>query len=250
MLDIGTKPDNNAIQKLYQFMESNPQAGGCCGEIEVDIQENSSCVSYMLQAAQFFEYKLMHTPDKAFESFFGYTSVLPGAYCFFRWKAIKGSPINTFFKNVTRKDTPTCNEANMYLAEDQIMCLRIYIKEQTGYTVQYIPDAKAFTDAPQCLSVLMKQRRRWMNGKLFCTYDVIINFLNMVSCRRNNHPCYRQCLMVLFMLYYCSLYMLQFLTLSLMFVTLKIFFDNVFQRILVSLGDNKVLISLESMSLL
>ena len=24
MLDIGTKPDNNAVQKLYQFMECNP----------------------------------------------------------------------------------------------------------------------------------------------------------------------------------------------------------------------------------
>ena len=70
----------------------------------------------------------MHTPDKAFQSFFGFASVLPGAYSFFRWEAIKGSPMETFFKNVTRKETPTCPEANMYLAEDQIMCLQIYIK--------------------------------------------------------------------------------------------------------------------------
>ena len=96
----------------------------------------------------------------------------------------------------------------------------------------------------------MKQRRRWMNGKLFCTFMVIINFCNMVSCRRNDHPWYRQLLMVLFMLYYCTLYLLQFLTLSLMFVTLKIFFDNLIQRILVSHDDNKVLMSLESISLL
>ena len=79
---------------------------------------------------------------------------------------------------------------------------------------------------------------------------MIINFFNMVSCRRNNHPCYRQLLMVLFMLYYCTLYLLQFLTLSLMFVTLKVFFDNLFQRILVSHEDSKLLVSLESISLL
>jgi len=37
MLDIGTRPDRYAIQKLYNFMENHEQAGGVCGEIEVDI---------------------------------------------------------------------------------------------------------------------------------------------------------------------------------------------------------------------
>ena len=48
----------------------------------------------------------------------------------FRWKAIKGGPLDAFFKNVTRDkdDLPTCAEANEYLAEDRIMCLQIYIK--------------------------------------------------------------------------------------------------------------------------
>jgi chitin synthase len=37
MLDIGTRPDSYAIQKLYNFMLNHPKAGGVCGEIEVDI---------------------------------------------------------------------------------------------------------------------------------------------------------------------------------------------------------------------
>ena len=41
----------------------------------------------------------------------------------FRWKAIKGTPLDTFFKNVTSGETPTCRVANEYLAEDRIMCL-------------------------------------------------------------------------------------------------------------------------------
>ena len=77
----------------------------------------------MVQAAQFFEYKMGHTPDKACESWFGFTQVLPGAYCIFRWDAIKGDPLDAFFKNVTRTEEPTCAEANEYLAEDRIMCL-------------------------------------------------------------------------------------------------------------------------------
>jgi len=73
-----------------------------CGEIEVDVGQQDSFSSFCVQCAQYYEYKLGHTPDKACESFFGFTSVLPGAYSVFRWKAIKGTPLDTFFKNVTR----------------------------------------------------------------------------------------------------------------------------------------------------
>ena len=37
MLDIGTRPDRYALQRLYNHMSEHPQAGGVCGEIEVDI---------------------------------------------------------------------------------------------------------------------------------------------------------------------------------------------------------------------
>lgn len=79
----------------------------------------------------------------------------------FRWEAIKGEPLDEFFKNITRTDNPTCGEANEYLAEDRVMCLQIYIKEHEGYYLTYIPDCKAFTDAPPSVTVLIKQRRRW-----------------------------------------------------------------------------------------
>ena len=72
-----------------------------CGEIEVAVEKESPTSSWFVQVAQYYEYKLGHTPDKACESFFGFTSVLPGAYCVFRWKAIKGTPLDMFFKNVT-----------------------------------------------------------------------------------------------------------------------------------------------------
>lgn len=176
MLDIGTRPDDYAITKLYRYMMLNPECGGCCGEIEVDFENvRDFGSSYMVQAAQFYEYKLSHSPDKACESFFGYNSVLPGAYCVFRWKAIQGGPMDKFFKLVNSSVDPNCQEANEYLAEDRVMCLQIYIKEKSGYYLTYIPDAKAFTDAPPDLTVLIKQRRRWMNGALFAAFRVIRN---------------------------------------------------------------------------
>ena len=90
MLDIGTRPDDYAIAKLYRYMIKTLNCGGCCGEIEVDFSNHDTGLdaSYVVKAAQFYEYKLSHSPDKACESFFGYNSVLPGAYSMFRWKAI------------------------------------------------------------------------------------------------------------------------------------------------------------------
>ena len=75
--------------------------------------------------------------------------------------------MDAFFKLVNSTKEPSCPEANEYLAEDRVMCLQIYIKENCGYYLCYLPDAKAVTDAPELLMVLFKQRRRWMNGALF-----------------------------------------------------------------------------------
>jgi len=37
MLDVGTKMEDNALLKLYKYMEMFKNCGGCCGEIEVDL---------------------------------------------------------------------------------------------------------------------------------------------------------------------------------------------------------------------
>ena len=181
--------------------------------------------TFLLAAAQFFEYKLGHTPDKACESFFGFTQVLPGAYSLFRWKAIKGDPLEAFFKNENRTDIPTCAEANEYLAEDRIMCLQIYIKKTDAFKLAYVPDAKAFTDAPQSMMVLMKQRRRWMNGAMFGTNKVLGNFIQMVSCRRTKHGFIRKVGIMVFLIYQATLFCLQFFIVGAMFASIYAFFN-------------------------
>jgi len=68
------------------------------------------------------------------------------------------------------------------------------MKKHEKYTLTYVPDAKAFTDAPDSLAVLIKQRRRWMNGALFGTMKVIANITKVLSCKRTKHPVYKQIL--------------------------------------------------------
>ena len=147
----------------------------------------------------------------------------------FRWEAIKGEPLDAFFKNVTRTEIPTCAEANEYLAEDRIMCLQIYIKSNEAYTLAYVPDAKAFTDAPESTLILMKQRRRWMNGAMFGTKKVISNCVNMISCQRTKHGCYSKCMMLVFMIYQITLFTLQWFLVGAMFQAIYAFFSEAFK---------------------
>ena len=41
MLDCGTKAEDYAILKLYKYMENHDDCGGCCGEIEVEMNDMS-----------------------------------------------------------------------------------------------------------------------------------------------------------------------------------------------------------------
>ena len=52
MLDTGTQIDEYALMKLYRHMENDNDCGGCCGEIEVDLnaESNGGISSYLIQA--------------------------------------------------------------------------------------------------------------------------------------------------------------------------------------------------------
>ena len=61
---------------------------------------------------QYVEYKLSHYLDKAYETLFGFVSVLPGAFSLFRFDAIKGKPMNEFFKHMSNSHLASCFEMN------------------------------------------------------------------------------------------------------------------------------------------
>jgi len=95
LLDVGTRPGNNSIYKLWKTFDLNSNVGGACGEISAYKGKNWSLllnplgtwISTMLWqfwlticaylvAAQNFEYKMSCILDKPTESMFGYISVL------------------------------------------------------------------------------------------------------------------------------------------------------------------------------
>lgn len=148
-------------QPTFRFLHlvAATQQGGCCGEIAVQ----NTRFWHPLDAAQHFEYKVSHVMDKAMESAFGYISVLPGAFCMYRWVAVRGEPLNAYFRleedgrqahhptHVTRATAAIvltlvlCRAgfklspftANMYLAEDRVTACGACMQCSTvneGYT--------------------------------------------------------------------------------------------------------------------
>ena len=73
----------------------------------------------------------------------------------FRWESIQGGPLDSFFKGL-HKNNHSAFEANMYLAEDRIMCLEILTKRDNNWILKYVPGCKALTDPPTTLSILIK----------------------------------------------------------------------------------------------
>ena len=163
------------MKLLYSIQQNLVKRNNCFKKIE----------SWCLVQAQYAEYKLSHYIDKSFETIFGFVSVLPGAFSTFRWEAIRGDPLKSFFKGL-ESDKHTAKEANMYLAEDRVMCLEILRKYSKNYVLRYIPSAIALTDPPDEIVTFIKQRRRWTNGSLFASWYVI-DHLNMIN--RSGHSC-------------------------------------------------------------
>jgi chitin synthase len=146
----------------------------------------------------------------------------------FRWKAIKGPPLYEFFRGI-EKMTLSCAEANMFLAEDRVMCLEILIKRKNKFYLKYIPDAKAITDSPEKLNILIKQRRRWNNGSLFGTYNTVKNVVPFISCSRTSHSFYFKFKLFFFMIYYIINFMFSLVVAGGLYAACSILFGTLFK---------------------
>ena len=127
--------------------------------------------------------------DKPFESVFGYISVLPGAFSAYKFQALLGKPLETYFKGESQNSESDIYTANMYLAEDRILCFELVTKRKEKWTLKYIKSASAETDVPGSLPEFISQRRRWLNGSFFTTAYALSHWYVLF---RSNHSFLRK----------------------------------------------------------
>lgn len=127
--------------------------------------------------------------DKPLESVFGYISVLPGAFSAYRYAAIQNDqygngPLQKYFMGDTDGGQPSYQPggeydiftANMYLAEDRILCFELLAKKHEKWVLKYVQSAYGETDCPNQLPEFISQRRRWLNGSFFAAVYSIYHF--------------------------------------------------------------------------
>ncbi|KAI5991704.1 glycosyltransferase family 2 protein [Pisolithus orientalis] len=182
LLDVGTMPGTTSIYHLWKAFDINSNVGGACGEIVALKGKYGQYLINPLVAAQNFEYKMSNILDKPLESVFGYITVLPGAFSAYRYIALQNDttgegPLQKYFLGEKMHGAGAdIFTANMYLAEDRILCWELVSKRGGSWILHYVKSAYAVTDVPDQVPELISQRRRWLNGSFFAAIHSLVHF--------------------------------------------------------------------------
>ncbi|KAI9093812.1 chitin synthase-domain-containing protein [Phlyctochytrium arcticum] len=216
LIDVGTKAQDTALYHLWKAFDRDPSVGGACGEIYAELGTGCSKLINPIVAAQNFEYKMSNILDKPLESVFGYISVLPGAFSAYRYVALQGKPLSQYFKGETMHGGADIFAANMYLAEDRILCFELVTKRDQAWLLKYVKSAKAETDVPDNVPEFISQRRRWLNGSFFAGVHALTHWYYLW---RSGHGILRKLLLMIEFAYNFILLIFNWFGLSFFYLT-------------------------------
>jgi chitin synthase len=118
-----------------------------------------------------------------------------GAFSAYRYIALQNDklgrgPLEKYFAG-EKMDSVNAGifAANMYLAEDRILCFELVSKRKCHWILQYVKSATGETDVPDTMAELILQRRRWLNGSFFAAIYAITHFYQLF---RSGHSILRQ----------------------------------------------------------
>ncbi|KAG2225556.1 hypothetical protein INT45_013667 [Circinella minor] len=181
LIDVGTRPGHTSIYHLWKAFDINRNTAGACGEIRAMTGKAGVALLNPLVASQNFEYKMSNILDKPLESVFGYISVLPGAFSAYRYTALQNDvnghgPLEKYFMGEKQHGSDAdIFTANMYLAEDRILCYELVAKKGAKWSLHYVSNSYGETDVPDNVPEFISQRRRWLNGSFFAGIYALVH---------------------------------------------------------------------------
>jgi cellulose synthase/poly-beta-1,6-N-acetylglucosamine synthase-like glycosyltransferase/spore germination protein YaaH/peptidoglycan/xylan/chitin deacetylase (PgdA/CDA1 family) len=143
-LDADTLFPPDTIPKLARWF-ADPKVGAVAGNALVGNRRN------LITRWQALEYVTAQNLERRALAALGAVTVVPGAVGAWRRSALEelgGYPADT-------------------LAEDQDLTLGA---QRAGWRIEFDPDARAYTEAPETVAGLLKQRFRWSFGTLQCIW--------------------------------------------------------------------------------
>ena len=203
LIDAGTKPGKDSIYHLWKAFDLEPMCAGACGEIKAMLSGGRKLLNPLV-ATQNFEYKMSNILDKPLESAFGFISVLPGAFSAYRFVALQNDktgngPLEKYFAGEKMHGANAgIFTANMYLAEDRILCFELVAKRNCHWILQYVKSATGETDVPTEMADFILQRRRWLNGSFFAAVYALAHSFSIF---RSDHSFLRKLMFLVEFLY-------------------------------------------------
>ncbi|THG98780.1 hypothetical protein EW026_g3458 [Hermanssonia centrifuga] len=177
MVDADTKVFPDSLKYLVNCMHHDQMIMGCCGETRIANKRQS-----WVTAIQVFEYFISHHMAKAFESVFGGVSCLPGCFSMFRLKARKSTGEDwvpliikpEIVKEYSQSVVTTLHEKNLLLLGEDRFLTTILIRTFPNRKMMFLPQARCRTVVPDTFSILLSQRRRWINSTIHNLMELVL----------------------------------------------------------------------------
>lgn len=165
MVDADTEVMPDSLNNLVSSFINDDKIVGMCGETMLSNEKDT-----WVTMIQVYEYYISHFLSKAFESLFGTVTCLPGCFCMYRIRSV-GKNQALLVSNVVMLEygdikVDTLHKKNLlHLGEDRYLTTLI-LKHFPTYKTKFNPNAACLTSAPDSWSVLVSQRRRWINSTI------------------------------------------------------------------------------------
>ncbi|KAG0229955.1 hypothetical protein BGW42_001283 [Actinomortierella wolfii] len=172
MVDSDTEVMPDSLNRMVSVFLHDTKVMGLCGETQI-ANERDSWVTMM----QVYEYFISHHLAKAFESLFGSVTCLPGCFCMYRIRTpTKSIPLlisNNIIEDYSENRVDTLHKKNLlHLGEDRYLTT-LMLKHFPNYKMTFTPDAQCRTNVPDQWSVLLSQRRRWINSTVHNLMELV-----------------------------------------------------------------------------
>jgi chitin synthase len=167
----------DSLTHMVSAMVKDPEVMGLCGETKIANKTDS-----WVTMIQVFEYFISHHLSKSFESVFGGVTCLPGCFCMYRIKTPKGGqnywvPILAnpdIVEHYSENVVDTLHKKNLLLLGEDRYLSTLMLKTFPKRKQIFVPQAVCKTTVPDSFSVLLSQRRRWINSTVHNLMELVL----------------------------------------------------------------------------
>jgi len=177
MVDADTRVFPDSLTHMVSAMVTDPDIMGLCGETKIANKRES-----WVTAIQVFEYFVSHHLAKSFESVFGGVTCLPGCFSMYRIKAPKGGqnywvPILAnpdIVEHYSENVVDTLHKKNLLLLGEDRYLTTLMLRTFPKRKQVFVPQAVCKTTVPNKFSILLSQRRRWINSTIHNLMELVL----------------------------------------------------------------------------